>query len=30
LINVDPKAGSVAHENIGRQREREINEIMKK
>src|SRR5438874_6438005 len=29
LINVDPKAGSVAHENIGRQREREINEIMK-
>ncbi len=29
LINVDPKAGGVRPENIGRQREREVNEIMK-
>jgi hypothetical protein len=29
LINVDPAAGHVVHENIGRQREREVNEIMK-
>jgi uncharacterized membrane protein required for colicin V production len=29
LINVDPAAGAARGENIGRQREREVNEIMK-